>query len=105
MSAFASGSDWLTSHSLSKGLIAHSSTSPLSSLMLYELCYFVEGTNALGVVTIPYQKSIFALKGEIIQQLSNTYCNGVDAWQLETLKVCYLRIFSCCFNQHYYNFI
>ena len=68
------------------------------------LWYFVEGTDALGLVDISYGAAIYVLKREIIKQLSNTYCNGVDAWQLETLKVCYLRIFGCCSNQHSDNF-
>ena len=65
------------------------------------LWYFVEGTDAFGLVTQPwnYDGAVFDLKGEIIKQLSNTYCNGIDAWQLEIFKVCYLSIFSCCSNQ------
>jgi hypothetical protein len=70
----------------------------------YNLCYFVEGTDAYGIVTISKEMAIYALKGEIVTQLRNTYCNGVDAWQLELLKVCYLEIFLHCSNQHSDNF-
>ena len=70
----------------------------------YDMWFFVEGTDALGLVTILNDKAVYVLKGEIIKQLSNTYCNGIDAWQLEILKVCYLSIFSCCSNQHSDNF-
>ena len=89
LGAFASGCDF----HLVRYRLAHSSTSPFSFSMSYcDLWYFVEGTDALGLVTINNSLAVFVLKGEIIKQLSNTYCNGVDAWQLEILKVFYPRI-------------
>ena len=65
----------------------------------YDLWYVVEGTDALGVVTINNYNTVFVLKGEIRKQLTNTYCNGIDAWQLEILKVCHPRIFGYCLRQ------
>ena len=89
--------DWLTSHSLSKVPTCALLDLSLPSSMGY-LWYFVEGTDAIGLVEISFGEAVYLLKGEIIKQLCNTYCNGVDAWQLEILKVCYLRIFSCYSN-------
>ncbi len=46
----------------------------------YDLCYFVEGTEAFGLVTIPGEKIVLALAGEIRNQLNNTYWHGIGPW-------------------------
>ncbi|KAH9083831.1 hypothetical protein EDB83DRAFT_2512131 [Lactarius deliciosus] len=53
----------------------------------YNLWYFVEGKDTFGLVKISKDNFVALLAQYIQRQLSNTYCKGIDPWQLDLLKV------------------
>ena len=54
----------------------------------YVLCFLVEGTVALGVITISKDKRVADLRTQIHASCIHGHCRDIDALQLSLLEVC-----------------